>query len=104
MGIEDKYDQVKQIINQGTKAKGYVFYDEMGDLLPSEAPADQVDELLTTFGGAGVVEIARLQTLLRYICENGFEHHVAANLSQGAAAAVHEAATRYLGWEVYKHS
>ena len=36
---------------------------------------------LETFGGAGVVEIAKMQSLLRYICENGFEHHVAANLS-----------------------
>src|SRR5947208_3210082 len=36
---------------------------------------------LETFGGAGVVEIPRLQDLLRYICENGFEHHVAANFS-----------------------
>ncbi len=35
-----------------------------------------------TFGGAGVVEIPRMQELLRYICENGFEHHVAANLSE----------------------
>jgi RNA polymerase primary sigma factor len=51
LGIEDKYDQVKQIINQGTKAKGYVFYDDMGELLPAEAPADEVDELLTTLGG-----------------------------------------------------
>ena len=57
---------------------------------------------LETFGGAGVVEIPRLQDLLRYICTNGFEHHVAANLSQ-CAAAVHEAATRYLGWDIYWH-
>jgi L-fucose isomerase-like protein len=57
---------------------------------------------LETFGGAGVVEIPRLQDLLRYICENGFEHHVAANFSR-SAAAVHEAATRYLGWQVYRH-
>ena len=28
---------------------------------------------LTTFGGAGVVEIPKMQELLRYICENGFE-------------------------------
>ena len=39
-----------------------------------------------------------LQKLLRYICENGFEHHVAANLST-VADAVHEATTRYLGWD-----
>ncbi len=57
---------------------------------------------LTTFGGAGVVRIPRMQELLRYICERGFEHHVAANFST-SAAAVHEAATRYLGWNVYWH-
>ena len=60
------------------------------------------DDPLETFGGAGVVEIPRMQRLLRYICENGFEHHVAANLSP-VAPAVHEAASRYLGWNVYSH-
>jgi L-fucose isomerase-like protein len=61
------------------------------------------DDPLETFGGAGVVEIPGLQKLLRYICENGFEHHVAANFSS-VAPAVHEAATRYLGWDMYAHS
>ncbi len=60
------------------------------------------DDPLETFGGAGVVEIPELQKLLRYICENGFEHHVAANFSS-VAPAVHEAAARYLGWEMYAH-
>jgi L-fucose isomerase-like protein len=60
------------------------------------------DDPLQTFGGAGVVEIPRLQDLLRYICENGFEHHVAANLSE-TASAVHEAGAKYLGWEMYWH-
>ena len=60
------------------------------------------DDPLNTFGGAGVVEIPKMQKLLHYICENGFEHHVAANLSS-VAGAVHEAATRYLGWEMYWH-
>ncbi|HET9400486.1 MAG TPA: L-fucose/L-arabinose isomerase family protein [Candidatus Acidoferrales bacterium] len=57
---------------------------------------------LQTFGGAGVVHISQLQNLLHFICENGFEHHVAANLST-SAAAVHEAATRYLGWNIHWH-
>jgi L-fucose isomerase-like protein len=60
------------------------------------------DDPLNTFGGAGVVEIPKMQRLLHYICENGFEHHVAANLSS-VAGAVHEAATRYLGWETHWH-
>ncbi len=57
---------------------------------------------LDTFGGAGVVHIPRMQALLRVICERGFEHHVAANLAP-VAAIVHEAATKYLGWEMYWH-
>jgi L-fucose isomerase-like protein len=60
------------------------------------------DDPLNTFGGAGVVEIPKMQKLLRYICENGFEHHVAANLSS-VGSAVHEAATRYLNWDMYWH-
>jgi L-fucose isomerase-like protein len=61
------------------------------------------DDPLETFGGAGVVEIPGLQKLLRYICENGFEHHVAANFSN-VASVVHEATTRYLGWDMYAHT
>jgi L-fucose isomerase-like protein len=57
---------------------------------------------LETFGGAGVVEIPRMQELLRYICERGFEHHVAANLAS-VSGVVYEAATRYLGWDIYWH-
>ncbi|MGC2529153.1 MAG: L-fucose/L-arabinose isomerase family protein [Candidatus Acidiferrum sp.] len=60
------------------------------------------DDPLETFGGAGVVKIPHLQKLLRYICERGFEHHVAANFST-VASAVHEATTRYLGWDVHWH-
>jgi L-fucose isomerase-like protein len=57
---------------------------------------------LETFGGAGVVEIPRMQRLLRFICEEGFEHHVAANFSE-TASAVYEAASNYLGWNMYFH-
>ncbi len=60
------------------------------------------DDPLETFGGAGVVKIPRLQKLLHMICEQGFEHHVAANFSQ-SASAVREAAVRYLGWDMYSH-
>jgi L-fucose isomerase-like protein len=60
------------------------------------------DDPLDTFGGAGVVEIPKLQNLLHYICENGFEHHVAANFST-TAGMVHEASTKYLGWDVAWH-
>ncbi len=63
-----------------------------------ELTGDPID----TFGGHGVVRIPEFQRLLHYICANGFEHHVAVNRSQ-VAAAVSEALDTYLGWDVYLH-
>ena len=60
------------------------------------------DDSLNTFGGAGVVEIPRLQDLLHFICEQGFEHHTAANLAH-TSPIINEAANKYLGWETYWH-
>ncbi len=61
------------------------------------------DDPLSTFGGAGVVEIPNLQLLLQFICENGYEHHVDANMSL-CADAIEEACDKYLRWEIYRHS
>ena len=41
--------------------------------------------------------------LMRYICKNGFEHHVAMNASH-TAAILAEAFETYLGWNVYCHA
>ncbi len=60
------------------------------------------NEPLTSFGGYGVAEIPDLQSLLNYICTYGFEHHVAINHTE-VGAAVYEALTNYLEWDVYYH-
>ena len=60
------------------------------------------NDKLETFGGYGVMKIDNLQALLSYICEMGFEHHVAVNLCQ-KADAIAEAMSNYMGWEVYRH-
>ncbi len=57
---------------------------------------------LETFGGYGVVQVPRFQELLAYICENGFEHHVAINQTL-VARTLDEALRKYLGWSVYHH-
>src|SRR5579871_3311076 len=76
--------------------------DRRGVIRGYTGPGRFTDDPLETFGGAGVAEIPQLQKLLKYICRNGFEHHVAANFSN-TAGAVHEAAVRYLGWQMYWH-
>jgi L-fucose isomerase-like protein len=61
------------------------------------------DDKVETFGGRAVVEVPRLQELLRYICKNGYEHHTAMSVSH-VGAILAEAFETYLGWEVYHHS
>lgn len=57
---------------------------------------------LQSFGGYGVVKIPGLQTLLQYVCKQGYEHHVAVNRSH-FGRAVADALGNYQGWEVYHH-
>jgi L-fucose isomerase-like protein len=76
--------------------------DERGVIRAYLGEGELTNDPLETFGGYGVVRIPNFQGLLRHICENGFEHHVAISLSQ-VAAAVDEALRKYMGWEVYLH-
>ncbi len=76
--------------------------DVTGEIRGYVGEGEFTSDPLTTFGGAGVVHIQDMQNLLHFICENGFEHHVAANLSHNAKA-VFEATTKYLDWDVYWH-
>ncbi|MFI5386336.1 MAG: L-fucose/L-arabinose isomerase family protein [Fimbriimonadales bacterium] len=76
--------------------------DEFGEIAAYVGQGMLTTDMLNTFGGYGVVEVPNLQELLQFICKNGFEHHVAANLSE-YAAAVEDALSNYLGWEVYHH-
>ncbi|MEW6106743.1 MAG: L-fucose/L-arabinose isomerase family protein [Bacillota bacterium] len=64
--------------------------------------AEITGDKVSTFGGYGVIRVPGFQDLLRYICEHGFEHHVALNPSQ-VASAIAEAFGKYLGWDVYLH-
>ncbi len=62
-----------------------------------------IDRRFDMAGGIAVCEIAELRKLLAVLCANGFEHHVAM-VRGNAAAAVYEAATKYLGWRIYFHN
>ena len=77
--------------------------DAQGKVSAYVGEGELTDDPVKTFGGFGVIRVPQLQKLLRFICERGFEHHVAINLSQ-TALAVHEALGKYLGWDVYLHT
>jgi RNA polymerase primary sigma factor len=54
LSIEEKYDEVKQLISIG-KEKGYLLYDEVNEMLPADiTSSDELDDLFSTFGSAGI--------------------------------------------------
>jgi RNA polymerase primary sigma factor len=54
LSIEERYDEVRQLIAVG-KEKGYLLYDEVNEMLPSEiTSAEDLDELFNAFGSAGI--------------------------------------------------
>ncbi len=57
---------------------------------------------LNTFGGVAVCEVPNLNGLMRFLTENGYEHHVAL-VQANVADVLVEALGKYMGWEVYDH-
>ena len=54
LSIEEKYDEVRQLITMG-KEKGYLLYEEVNDMLPSEiSSSDELDDIFSMFGQMGI--------------------------------------------------
>jgi L-fucose isomerase-like protein len=53
-------------------------------------------------GGIAVCKVDRVNDLMKYLCRNGFEHHVAMVRGQ-VADVIEEAVGNYLGWDLYRH-
>ena len=76
--------------------------DTFGEIQAYVGQGQLTNDVLNTFGGFGVVKIDQMQDLLKFICNNGFEHHVAFNLSE-IGSVIDEALSNYMGWSVYNH-
>ena len=54
IGLDDKYDEVKQLMDIG-KEKGYLLYDEVNDLLPGDVTSsDEMDDMFSMFRAQGI--------------------------------------------------
>ncbi len=103
VGKENTFGTVVGRVRTGPFTYLRVSTDDLnGKIVAYVGEGELTDDQLKTFGGYGVVRVPQLQKLLHYICENGYEHHVAVNLSE-TASAVNEALGKYLGWDVYFH-
>ena len=102
LGIENTFGAMS-----GRAAAGPVTYarvstdDSAGIIRAYTGLGKLTDDPLQTFGQRAVIHVPGLQGLLRHICSNGFEHHVA--MSMGSVAeSLQEAFSKYLGWQSYR--
>ncbi len=71
--IEEKYDEVRQLITMG-KEKGYLLYEEVNDLLPSDiGSSDELDDIFSMFGSMGIEVVDSEQKFREKQEEEGVE-------------------------------
>lgn len=103
VGRENTFGTIVGRVRPGPFTYCRVSTDDVNGMITSYVGEGEItNDPLATFGGYGVAHIPNMQQLMHYICENGFEHHTAVNLSR-CAGAVYEAFSTYMGWDVYYH-
>ena len=76
--------------------------DQRGVIKAYLGQGEFTDDPCNMDGGVSICRVKGLRQLLGYICQNGFEHHVA--MTRGHVADVlKEVVGKYLGWELYHH-
>jgi len=103
LGREDTFGAVKGKVAAGDMTYFRISTDDSQGLIKSYlGEGVMTDDPYGMDGGIAVCEIPNLQTLMKFMCKNGFEHHVAMVRGQ-VAEILEEAIGNYLGWDVYKH-
>jgi len=103
LGEQNTYGALEGRTPGGPLTFGRITTDDLrGVIRAYVGEGELTNDELRTFGTRAVARVPQLQKLMRYICNEGFEHHVVMNASR-TAGVLAEAWERYLGWEVYRH-
>ena len=76
--------------------------DKNGTLRAYLGEGEFTDDPFGMDGGIAVCKMSNLQTLLKHLCQNGYEHHVAMTRTH-CAEVLNEAVSKYLKWDLYYH-
>ena len=76
--------------------------DTKGTIKAYLGKGDLTDDPYGMDGCIAVTKVDNLQPLMKYICKNGFEHHVAM-VRNDVKDILNEAIEGYLGWNLYVH-
>lgn len=103
LGQEDTFGACKAQVAAGAMTFIRITTDDTRGVMKMYVGEGQFGtEEVATKGGVAFCKVANLQKLMRYICSNGFEHHVCFVRGNVARVLV-EALGGYLGVEVYWH-
>ena len=103
LGRENCFGAVKGKVAPGPMTYFRISTDDQRGVITSYlGQGEFTDDPFDMDGGIVVCKVSNLRVLLAFICQNGFEHHVA--MTRGHVADVlEEAIGKYLGWELYHH-
>jgi L-fucose isomerase-like protein len=103
LGSEDTFGAVKGKVAAGDMTYFRISTDDQKGLIKSYlGEGKMTSDPYGMDGGIAVCEIPNLQNLMKFMCKNGFEHHV--GMVRGHVAEIlEEAIGNYMGWDLYKH-
>jgi L-fucose isomerase-like protein len=103
LGVENTYGALEGRTPAGPLTYGRLSTADCdGKIRAYVGEGELTDDELNTFGTRAVAHVPQLQDLLRYVCREGFEHHVVMTNSHSAGILT-EAFNNYMGWETYHH-
>lgn len=104
LGEENTYGAMAGRASAGPLTYARVSTDDVhGVIRTFTGEGELTDDPLDTFGHRAVAYVPDLQSLMKYICKNGFEHHVGITMGR-VAEALDESFSTYMGWENYNHT
>ena len=103
LGDQDTFGAVKGKVASGEMTYFRISTDDTKGIIKSYlGEGKMTDDPYGMDGGIAVTEIPNLQNLMKYMCKNGYEHHVAM-VRGNVAEILEEAIGNYLGWDIYHH-
>ncbi|HSL87479.1 MAG TPA: hypothetical protein VK861_11130, partial [Bacteroidales bacterium] len=103
LGHDDTFGAIKGKVTAGDLTYFRISTDDVNGMIKSYLGEGSItDDPYAMDGGIAVCEIPDLQTLMKFMCKNGFEHHVAMGRGR-VAGIIEEAVGNYMGWGLYRH-
>jgi len=103
LGYENCFGAMKGRVQKGACTFMNIQTDDYaGRIKAYVGDGEFMDGVVNTVGSPAICKIDNLQSLMSYLCKNGFHHHVAMNRGL-SAEIIREVFGNYFGWDVYRH-